>query len=31
MSEKDTSKMKKKMWQRKIREHFMEEVTFAQA
>ena len=31
MSEKDTSKVKKEMWQRKIRECFMEEVTFAQA
>ena len=31
MSEKDTSRVKKEMWQRKIRECFMEEVTFAQA
>ena len=31
MSEKDTSKVKKEMWQRKIREHVMDEVIFAQA
>lgn len=31
MSEEDTSKVKKDMWQRKAREGFMEEVTFAQA
>lgn len=31
MSEKDTSNMEKEMWLRKIREGFMEEVTFATA